>query len=143
MSIESNKALLRRYKVDILNRRDLDALDEVAAVDYLDHAALPGQAPGLAGLKYRVAQLWKALDPQWTIDDIIAEGDVVVLRWTHAGRHVGQFMGIPPSGKTFTNHGIDMYRVRDDKMAEHWNVVDLFGFYQQVTGTFTSSTSTR
>lgn len=143
MSIEANKALLRRYKVDILNSRDLDALEEVAAVDYVDHAALPGQAPGLAGLKQRVTKLWQALEPQWAIDDIIAECDIVVLRWSHVGRHVGEFIGIPPTGRTFTNHGIDIYRVRDGKMAEHWNVVDLFGFYQQVTGASTSSASKR
>lgn len=132
MTTEANKALLRRYKVDILNNRDIQALEQVAAADYLDHAAFPGQAPGLEGLKQRVAALFQALDPQWTILDSIAEGDMVVLRWSHAGTHHGEFLGIPPTGKTFVLRGIDMYRVQDGKIAEHWNVVDMFGFCQQI-----------
>jgi steroid delta-isomerase-like uncharacterized protein len=132
MTIEANKAIVSRYKVDILNSRDLDALGEVVAIDYLDHAAFPGQAPGLQGLKQRIAKLCQALDPQWTIDDIVAERDMVVLRWSHVGTHVGEFLGIPPTGKPFTFKGIDWYRVKDGKMVEHWNVVDMYGFCQQV-----------
>jgi steroid delta-isomerase-like uncharacterized protein len=141
MTVEENKAILRRYKVDILNSREIDALDEVVAVDYLDHAAFPGQAPGLEGLKQRVTTLFQALEPTWTIDDIVAEDDMVVLRWSHIGTHVGEFLGIPPTGKSFTIRGIDMYRVRDGKMAEHWNVVDLYGFCQQV-GAFPGEAAT-
>jgi predicted ester cyclase len=55
-----------------------------------------------------------------------------LLRWSHTGTHVGDFLGIPPTGKAFTFRGIDMYRVRDGKIAEHWNVVDMLGFCQQV-----------
>jgi steroid delta-isomerase-like uncharacterized protein len=131
-SIEANKALLRRYKVDLLNSRDVDALGEVAAVDYLDHAAFPGQAPGLVGLKQRIATLIQALDPVWTIHDVVADRDIVVLRWSHTGTHVGDFLGIPATGRKFVSRGIDMYRVRDGLMSEHWNVVDMLGFCQQV-----------
>lgn len=132
MTTEANKALLRRYKTGILNTRDIDGLDQVAAPGYLDHAAFPGQAPGLEGLKQRAATLFLALDPQWTIHDAIAENDLVVLRWSLAGTHRGEFADILPTGKTFVLRGIDMYRVQDGKIAEHWNVVDMFGFCQQV-----------
>jgi steroid delta-isomerase-like uncharacterized protein len=132
--LEANKNIVRRYKVGILNSRDLDALEEVAANDYLDHAAFPGQTPGLEGLKQRVATLWEALDPLWTIDDIIAEGDMVVIRWHHTGTHKGTFLGVRATGRSFINRGIDIYRVREDKMAEHWNVVDAYGFLVQVGG---------
>lgn len=132
MTIEANKAIVRRYKVDILNSRDIDALDEVVAEDYLDHAAFPGQAPGREGLKQRVTTLFSALDPQWTIHDMIAERDIVVVRWSHTGTHRGEFLGIEPTGRQFTIKGIDVYRVRDGLLAEHWNVVDIFGFYQQI-----------
>lgn len=131
-TVEANRAVLRRYKVGILNSRDIDALAEVASADYLDHAAFPGQAPGLAGLKQRAATLFEALDPHWTIHDMIAERDIVVLRWSHTGTHVGTFLGIPPTGRAFTMRGIDVYRVTNGKMTEHWNVVDMLGFYQQV-----------
>jgi steroid delta-isomerase-like uncharacterized protein len=131
--LEANKSLLRRYKTGILNDRDVDALAEVATADYLDHAAFPGQAPGLEGLKQRASTLWQALDPHWTIDDVIAERDIVVLRWHLSGRHVGAFAGISATGKPCVIRGIDVYRVRDGKMAEHWNVVDMYGFWEQVT----------
>jgi predicted ester cyclase len=79
-----------------------------------------------------VSILFRALDPQWTIHDVVAEDDMVVLRWSHQGTHIGEFIGIPPTGKPFIMRGIDMYRVRDGKMAEHWNVVDIYGFCQQI-----------
>jgi steroid delta-isomerase-like uncharacterized protein len=131
-ALAANKAIIRRYKVDILNSRDVDALDDVVAVDYLDHAAFPGQAPGRDGLKQRVTTLFTALDPQWAIHDLIAERDMVVVRWSHTGTHRGEFLGIPATGKTFTVGGIDMYRITGGRMAEHWNVVDMFGFCRQV-----------
>jgi len=128
---EANKALVRHYKTGILNSRDIEALGQVAAVDYLDHAAFPGQAPGLVGLKQRIRTLVQALEPYWTIHDIVAEGDMVVLRWSHTGTHVGEFLGIPPTGRAIICRGIDMYRLRDGLMVEHWNVVDMFGLGQQ------------
>lgn len=132
MTTAANKAIVRLYKVDILNSRDVDALDDVVALDYLDHAAFPGQVPGREGLKQRVTILVNALDPQWTIHDTIADRDLVVVRWSLAGTHRGEFLGIPPTGKSLTMNGIDTYRIEDGKMAEHWNVVDMLAFYQQI-----------
>jgi predicted ester cyclase len=131
-TLEANKALLRRYKTGILNDRDVDALGEVAAVGYVDHAALPGQAPGLIGLKQRASILWQALDPHWSIDDVVAENELVALRWHLTGRHIGAFAGLAATGKPCVIRGIDVYRVRNNKMVEHWNVVDMYGFLQQV-----------
>lgn len=131
-TVQANVAVVRRYKTEILNSRDVDALGEVAAVDYLDHAAFPGQAPGLVGLRQRAAILFRSLDPRWTIDDVIAARDIVVLRWHLDGRHIGEYLGVAATGKPCVIRGIDMYRVRDGRMCEHWNVVDNMGFAQQV-----------
>ena len=132
MTIEANKAVIRRYKEEILNSRDLAALDVIVSEDYLDHAAFPKQGPGRAGLKQRVAYLFDAFDPHWTVHDIVAERDNVVARWSHSGIHRGEFLGLQPTGREFTMRGIDVYRVTAGKMAEHWNVVDMFGLYQQL-----------
>jgi len=132
VSIEANKAVIRRYKEDILNSRDLTALDLIVAEDYLDHAAFPKQGPGRAGLKQRVAYLFDAFDPHWTVHDIVAERDIVVARWSHSGIHRGEFLRLQPTGREFTMRGIDIYRVTAGKMSEHWNVVDMFGLYQQL-----------
>lgn len=132
MTIDANKALIRRYKEDILNRRDLAALDEIVSEDYLDHAAFPDQGPGRAGLKQRVTYLFAAFDPQWTVHDIVAERDIVVVRWSHSGMHRGEFLGVPATGRQLTMRGIDIYRIAAGRMAEHWNVVDMLGMYQQL-----------
>jgi predicted ester cyclase len=132
MSTEANKAIVRRYMDQVLNGRHVDALDEIAAEDYIDHAAFPGQVPGRQGMKYRISYLLAALDPYWTAHDFIAEGDLVVSRWSLAGTQRGEFLGIRPTGREFTLKVIELYRVKDGKMAEHWNVVDMFGLYQQL-----------
>ena len=124
-AIEANMALVRRYMLEILNGRRLDELGEIAATDYLDHAALPGQGPGQAGLRHRIDLLVQALDPRWTILDLVADPTVVVVRWVLHGVHRGALLGLPPTGRVIALAGIDMYRVRDARFAEHWNVVDL------------------
>jgi predicted ester cyclase len=132
MTIEANKAIVRRFKDDVLNGRNVDVLDEIVAEDYLDHAAFPGQEPGRRGVKTRISYILAALDPRWTAQDFIAEGDLVVARWSLAGTHRGEFLGLQPTGKEFTLKVIEQYRVKDGRMAEHWNVVDMFGLYQQL-----------
>jgi predicted SnoaL-like aldol condensation-catalyzing enzyme len=132
MSTEANKAIVRRFKEDILNGRDVDALDQIATEDYRDHAAFPGQEPGRQGMKWRISYLLAALDPHWTAYDFIAEGDLVAARWSLTGTHRGEFLGIPPTGKEFTLKVLEIYRLKGGKMAEHWNVVDMLGLYQQL-----------
>ena len=91
----------------------------------------PGQRP--RRLKARVAGLCGAFNPlHFTIEDVIAEGDKVVVRWTNAGVHSGGFMGIPATGKQFGIAGIDIHVVRGAKLAEHWHVVDQLAQMQQL-----------
>lgn len=132
MSIETNKALARRVFDEVINGRNLAIVDELAATDYEEHNPLPGQRTGLDGLKDRYTMVMRAFEPRFTIEDVIAEGDRVVLRWTSSGTHVGEFMGMPPTDKPYTNSGIEIWRVEDGKLAEHWDVVDVFGQLQQL-----------
>lgn len=133
MAISDSKAIVRRYYKEVLNERRLDVLDEIAAEDYVEHDPFPGQGNGLADLKARVAGFHAAFNPLgFTIEDIIAEGDRVVVRWKNAGTDSGGFMGIPPTGKQFGIAGIDIHVVRDGRMAEHWHVVDLLSQMQQL-----------
>jgi steroid delta-isomerase-like uncharacterized protein len=133
MSEQDNKAVVRRYYDEVLNHRNIDLLVELAVEDYVEHDPFPGQGNGLADLKARVAGLCNAFDPlQFTIEDVIAEGDKVVVRWTNAGTHSGGFMGIPATGKEFGIAGIDIHLVRGGKLAEHWHVVDQLAQMQQL-----------
>jgi steroid delta-isomerase-like uncharacterized protein len=132
MGTEGNKDVARRYYEAVLNGGDLAALDELAVPDYEEHDPLPGQGTGRAGLEDRVRMLRSAFDPHFTIEDVIAEGDRVVVRWTNDGTHVGEFLGMPPSGRSFSIAGVDIHRVRDGRLAEHWHVVDQLSMLQQL-----------
>ena len=74
----------------------------------------------------------KRLIPAGAIEDVVAEGDKVVVRWKNAGTDSGGFMGMPPTGKQFGIAGIDIHVVRDRRMVEHWHVVDLLSQMQQL-----------
>lgn len=132
MSTETSKALARRVFQEVLNGRNLEVLNELAAADYEEHNPLPGQRTGLDGLRDRYAMVLNAFNPHFTIEDIVAEGDRVVLRWTNSGTHVGEFLGMPPTGKSYSIPGIEIWRVKDGRLAEHWDVVDIFGQLQQL-----------
>ena len=79
------KDVARRLYDEVFNARRVEVLDEIATPDYDEHSPLPGQGNGLDGLKQRVAMLIDALDPHFTIEDMVAEGDRVAVRWTWTG----------------------------------------------------------
>jgi steroid delta-isomerase-like uncharacterized protein len=132
VSTDANKAVALRYYDEVLNAGNLDLLDELAVAGYEEHDPLPGQGEGREGLKQRVRMLRDAFAPRFTVEELIAERDKVVVRWTNRGTHVGDFLGMPPTGRSFAIAGIDIHRLSDGKLAEHWHVVDLFGLMQQL-----------
>ncbi|MCA1666204.1 MAG: ester cyclase [Thermomicrobia bacterium] len=127
MSADENKALVRRFMEGGLN---LDAVDQFAAPDMIDHSR--GGA-GREGLRQALG-LFAAAFPDWqtTIEDLIAEGDKVVLRGVGRGTHRGAFMGIAPTGKQVTLPGIHIMRIADGKIVEHWAQLDDLGLMQQL-----------
>ena len=132
MSIETNKALVRRFYDQVLNGRRVQAIDELAVAGYDEHDPLPGQREGRDGLKDRVSMLVEGLAPTFTVEDVVAEGDRVVVRWTNSARHVGDFLGIPPTGRSCAIAGIDIYRLENERLAEHWHVIDQLAMLQQL-----------
>ena len=132
MSTEANKQLVRRFYDEVLNDRRPEVVDELALADYTEHDPLPGQRDGLVGLKDRAGMLIEGLASTYTVEDVVAEGDRVVVRWTNTGTHSGPFLGAPPTGRPFSIAGIDIYRIENDLMAEHWHVVDQLTMLQQL-----------
>jgi steroid delta-isomerase-like uncharacterized protein len=130
MSQQNKQVALRLY--ELVNAGNIEGIGELVAEDYLEHDPLPGQGSGREGVIDRFSMLSSALAPTFTVDDVIAEGDRVVVRWTNAGTHVGEFAGMPPSGRTFVIAGIDIYRVADGRLAEHWHVVDQLAMLTQL-----------
>lgn len=127
-----NKETVRRIYDEVLNPRNLDVLDEITRPDYEEHNPLPGQGTGLPGLKDRYGMIFQGLDAHFTIEDMVAEDDKVVVRWTNSGTNTGDFLGIPATGKSYSIQGIDIYRLDGGKLAEHWDVVDVYGHMVQL-----------
>lgn len=133
MSTEENKALVRRYR-EAHCTNNLEQLDEIVAADLITHNQLPGLPPGLEGgkLAHREALAWFP-DLQAKTEDLIAEGDKVVERWTQSGTHTGTpLFGAPASGKKFSVTGISIYRIANGQIVEHWGEMDFLGVLQQL-----------
>jgi steroid delta-isomerase-like uncharacterized protein len=133
MSDTDNKAVVRRYYDEVLNQRKVDLIDELATEDYVEHDPFPGQGNSRSDLTARAGFILGAFNPLvFTVEDVVAEGDRVVVRWSQVGTHSGNFMGIPATGKEFSIAGIDIHAVREGRMAEHWHVVDQLALMQQL-----------
>ena len=134
MSIEQNKELVRRLIEEVFNQGNMSWADEFLAPDFVEHEELPPGIPdGREGVKQMTAMLRSAFpDFHATIDDIIAEGDKVVIRQSWTGTHRGEFMGIPPTGKRVSFGVIDIIRVDGGKFVEHWGQMDNAGLMQQL-----------
>jgi steroid delta-isomerase-like uncharacterized protein len=129
---EQNKARIRRVIEQAYSRGDLSVVDEVAAKDLIIHA--PSQdIHGRDGAKQYVTMLRAAFpDLHFTIEDQIAEGDMVVTRWTARGTHKGSFQGVPATGREIRLMGTDIDRMTDGKVVECWAHVDELGLMQQL-----------
>jgi steroid delta-isomerase-like uncharacterized protein len=132
MSTDQNKSLVRRYQ-EAHNSGNLSALDEIVTADLTSHALAPGVPPGLEGGKMiHQAMVGAFPDMQFDIDELIAEGDKVVARFTASGTHRGDLAGLAPTGKHFRISGISVFRIADGKIVEHWAHQGDLGFYQQL-----------
>ena len=133
MSPEDNKTIIRTYVETIWNQQQIDRADELVAPDFLDHAALPGQAPGLAGAKQKWAMYQTGIpDLHVTIEDLVAEGDKVAARRSYEGTHQGELLGIPATGKRVQIGGISIFRLAGGKITEHWEQIDGLALMQQL-----------
>ncbi len=132
MTTERNRTTILRFFREVMGAGNLDVLDDLATENYEDHVALPGQGGGREGLKQRAARIRAAFQPRQCLHDVIVDADSVAVRWTLSGFHSAEFLGLPPTGKPVEFDGVDMYLMREGRMAAHWNVVNLWAFYRQV-----------
>jgi steroid delta-isomerase-like uncharacterized protein len=133
MSLEDNKAIIRSYVETVWNQRQLDRAEEFVAPDFLDHAPLPGQAPGLDGARRKWAMYLNAApDLRVTIEDLVAEDDRVGVRRSYAGTHRGELLGIPATGKQVRIGSISIFRLAEGKIVENWEQLDLLTLMQQL-----------
>jgi len=110
----------------------VDALDEVMAADFRDHAAFPGQRPGRDGFKDAVANLRTAFEQQVRSLHTAAEADLVIDHWVSEGKHRGAFFGIEPTGKNVRVEGFSVWRIAGGRAVEAWGLVDIAGLMRQL-----------
>lgn len=133
MSAEENKALVRRTYEEVLNKGDLDVVDELYASEYFYTSPGAPALQGPEGFKQLVRMLRAAFpDLRFTPEELIAEGENVVSRWTGRGTHQGQFKGISPTGKRVTVSGIIIHRIANGKFVEDHEELDALGLLQQL-----------
>lgn len=132
----SNKAIARRFN-DGMNTGDpkiiSKTIDELVEPEALIRTPLPIGVTGAKALKEVFTRLHRAFpDLHVKIEDLIAEGDKVVSRNTVTGTHQGEYMGLPPTGKSVTYNEIFIFRVADGRIAETWGVVDVLSQMKQL-----------
>ncbi len=134
MPTEQNKAVVRQLIEEVINQKNMSLGEEIMAADFIEHEEVPpGVPPGIEGTKMLFGMLHSAFpDFKATINDLIAEGDKVVVSMTWTGTQHGEWMGLPPSGKPMSINVIDIFRLVDGKIIEHWGVSDMMAMMQQL-----------
>ena len=124
------RALAERF-AQTLTDHDLDAFAELLDDQYINHNryAQPGK-PGSVDVFAGFLSAFE--DFRVEVDDVVEDGQTVVGRYTYRGRHTGTFMGIPPSGAQIEMHSIDIWRIRDGRLHEHWDELNTLELFQQI-----------
>ena len=132
---EGNEALADRFHMDVFQEENLDVADEILSPDFVWHGAFsPGEDQrGPEGTKQVASAVIGAFpDRRITHEDIIAEGDKVLIRWSMSGTHQGELLGIPATGRRVTVTGFDLFRIEGGKIVEMWQEADQLGMLQQL-----------
>lgn len=129
---EENKRIARRFIDEVSGKGNVDLIDELFAEDVIDHTPL-GETRGREAIKELFENLSAAFSTHdTTIEEIIAEDDMVALRGPSMLTHEGEFMGIEPTGREVQIEGMDFLRIQDGKIAERWVQLDMLGMMQQL-----------
>ncbi len=137
MFTRSNKAIAKRFFDEVCNARRLDVADELFSADHrATDPSIPDIPPGPGGQKQVLTTYQTAFpDVHWYVEEMIAEGDKVVTRWTARGTHKAELKGnpsIPPTGKQAEVSGIWIHRIAGGKIVETWVVWDTLGMLKQL-----------
>ncbi|MGW0731076.1 ester cyclase [Streptomyces sp. NPDC002851] len=128
-----NKIVVRRFYEEVINSGNLDFADELCTADYREHdPGLSSYDLGLDQVKRERSEHISAFNPRFTVESIVAEGDMVCCRVSVQGRHTAAFRGIEATNKDVAGHGHATFRCRDGKIAESWWNMDTLGLLRQL-----------
>jgi len=127
----NNKQLLANFGATVFGKKDLSNLQQYMHEGYIQHNPLVPQ--GLEGFKSFFADWFQSV-PDWNylVNKIVAEGDSVWVYGTYTGTQRGDWLGIPATNKPYTMQAVDIFRIEDGKLAEHWDVLDTYGLFKQL-----------
>lgn len=130
---DSNKAVVKDFIDGLFTKGDLGAVDTYLAEDFINHDPPFGVPPDREGMR-TAASMMRAAFPDWhsELHALIAEGDVVVERFTAGGTHRGEVMGVPATGEAISLPGINIFRLREGLIVERWGRLDDLGFLKQL-----------
>jgi len=133
--LEHNKSVLLRFQREVFNAGDwsTETLQRNLTDDFIDHAAMQGDPPGLEGVQMRFSA-WNAAFEQAEEENesMVTQGDLVAVMYTLHARHSGQFMGVEPSGREVAIPGMEIVRIQDNKIAEHWGIYDFLRTAEEI-----------
>jgi len=133
MNSAENKTFMGHFIEEVINQKNLNAIDDLVAEDFTEHIPFPGQGPGREGLRFVLQSMFTGFpDMHWTVHEQIAEGEKVVTRFTWTGTHTGEFMGIPPTSKAVEVWGIVIDVVRNNLFTESRIIMDSVGLLKQL-----------
>ncbi len=130
----ANKERVRRFYKEVFADWNLALVDEIVSPQFRSHYWPEGQSGPQAFRDFYSAIRSAVPDGRYEVDDLIAEGDRVVVRWRLVGIHEGAFDGIAPTGRTITLKGIAIYRMEGGTLMERWVVSDLHGLLEEIRG---------
>jgi steroid delta-isomerase-like uncharacterized protein len=138
MTTDENKAMARRFIEEVANRGNFAVIDELIAPDFEVRDAVIPVSTGPEGVKQVFGAVRDAFpDFHETIEDVLADEDRVMVRWSTRGTHRGEFAGIPATGKEVTWRGVFILRVAGGRFVEMWQLHDQLGLLQQLGATVT------
>lgn len=131
---QQNMAIIRKSITEMYNKGNISAIDQFLTSDYVGHALGSGMTiSGVPAVKETVAKSRAAFpDLYLTVENMVAEGDRVVVQWMARGTHKGEYLGIAPSGKSINIGGLTMYRLAGGKIAEAWSGWDQGSLFRQI-----------
>ena len=130
MSTEENKALVQRFFEEVINQRNPAALDQFAAPNAVNHTVPAGLPLGMS--QFLSLHLTAFPDVKATVEDLLADGDKVVARVSIHGTHQGAIRGISPTGKPISVMAINILRIVNGQIVEHWGLADRHSALQQL-----------
>lgn len=130
---ENNKAAIRKFVDEVINQNRMERMEDLVVEDFVELDPMPGQRQGREGLKEVIGAMRAAFpDMHWVVEEMVAEEDKVVTRFTWTGTHRGTFLGVPATGRSVKVKGVAIDQLESCKLSYSRLMMDSLGIMQQL-----------